>query len=87
MDRPRVTADPATPFEDLPLGYDPTRTHIMTLYPMGDHLFVAIWLLDAFCGMYLITSNGGAYARPVYDAVAMDVLLRQFKEFKTVMPV
>ncbi len=82
-----LMADPATPFENLPLGYDPTRTHIMTLYPMRDHVFVAIWLLDAFCAMSLITSNGGTFTRPVYDAVAMDVRLRQFEQFKTVMPV
>jgi hypothetical protein len=44
-------------------------------------------LLDAFSAMFLVTENAAAYARPEYDAVAMDVLLRRFEEFQTVMPV
>ena len=54
---------------------------------MGESLFVCLWLLDAFCGMYLVTQNGSAYPRPALDAVVMDVLRRQYEEFGTIMPV
>jgi hypothetical protein len=86
MDRPRVTSNPGTPFAELPLGYDPIRTNVMTLYPIKNNLFVCIWLLDAFSAMFLVTENGEAYARPKYDAVAMDVVRRQAEEFQTIMP-
>ena len=86
IDRPRVTTDPRVPFEELPLGYDPVRTNLMTLYPIENNLFVCVWLLDAFSAMFLVTENAAAYARPEYDAVGMDVLIRRFEEFRTVMP-
>jgi len=87
MDRPRVATDTATPFEELPLGYDPTRTNIMTLYPIGELLYVCVWLLDAFSAMFLVTDNAKAYQRPRLDSVAMDVGLRKAEEFMTIMPV
>jgi len=87
MDRPRVLTNPAASFEEQPLGYDPCTTNIMTLYPIGSNLYVCIWLLDAFSAMFLVTENAAAYGRPDYDAVGMDVGLRQSKEFRTVMPI
>lgn len=87
MDRPRFTTDLASPFDELPLGYDPTRTNLMTLYPVGTKFSVCVWLLDAFTAMYLVTEDGSAFVKPVYDSVAMDVVLRQYEEFETVMPV
>jgi hypothetical protein len=38
-------------------------------------------------GMYLITETGDAYRRPALDGLLMDVLLSQYEEFGTIMPV
>ncbi len=86
IERPRVTSDPTVRFEELPLGYDPVRTSLMALYPIENSLFVCVWLLDAFSAMFLVTENAAAYPQPEYDAVGMDVLVRRFEEFRSVMP-
>jgi hypothetical protein len=86
IERPRITTDPATPFEKLPLGYDPARTNLITLYRIDNTFSVCVYLLDAFSAMFLVTENAAAYERPKYDAVGMDVGLRRYEEFQTVMP-
>jgi hypothetical protein len=85
MDRVRISTAEALPFEERPLGYNPTRTKVMSLHPIGEKLFVCIWLLEAFCAMYLVSENGAVYQRPECDAVLMDVVIRQAVEVGTVM--
>jgi hypothetical protein len=85
--RPRVAADPGISFDKLPLGYDPTRTNVITLYPHENKLWVTVYLLDAFTAMYLVSDNAAAYQRPEYDAVAMDVDERTWEDYRTVLPV
>lgn len=87
MDRPRITTDPSVPFDELAMGYDPGRTNLITLYPIANKLSVCVWLLDAFCGMLLVTENAAAYAMPEFGGVGMDVVLRRYEDFRTIMPV
>ena len=87
MERPRITTDPCVPFDELAIGYDPGRTNLITLYPIANNLFVCVWLLDAFCGMLLVTENAAAYAMPEFGGVGMDVVMRRYEDFRTIMPV
>lgn len=86
IERPRITRDPNVPFEQLALGYEPERTHLITLYPIANKLFVCVWLLDAFCGMMLVTDDAAPYELPEFSGIGMDVVLRQYEEFQTIMP-
>jgi hypothetical protein len=86
LERPRMAHDRTAAFESLPLGYDPQRTNVMTLYSIQGSICVCLWLLDAFTAMFVVTETGKAYPSPTYDAVAMDVVLRRFEEFESITP-